>query len=121
MMASLMGTALREGFDSVNGYWRVVRNGALSRRREGFMTDVRRSLQVASMLLVFVAASVAGGATVKVENTGTDSASCGATPPCRSIAQAIANAASGDTVLVGPGMYGPDLDADGVGSEPGDD
>lgn len=58
-----------------------------------------------------------------VANNGIDSVTCGdAGAPCRSISQAIENAAPGDTVLVSPGQYG-DLDGDGalgsVGEEHG--
>jgi parallel beta-helix repeat protein len=46
------------------------------------------------------------GAVVVVQQTGTDSASCGApSAPCKTITQAIANAHPGDTVLVGQGTY----------------
>ena len=55
-------------------------------------------------------------------NNGVDSASCGtSTNPCRSITQAIANAADGDRIVVGPGTYG-DLNNDGVlGNSPGEE
>jgi len=62
--------------------------------------------------------TTATSATLQVANTGTDSPACGATP-CRSIGQAIAHAASGDTILVGPALYNSELDRDGVRSEPG--
>lgn len=56
----------------------------------------------------------AEAATLQVANNGVDSAVCGpAASPCRSISKAIANAAPGDTILVGAGAYG-DLDADGT-------
>jgi len=46
--------------------------------------------------------------------TGTDSGGCGTKiDPCRSISQAINNGAAGDSISVGPGLYG-DLDNDGV-------
>ena len=35
--------------------------------------------------------------------------------------QAVANAVSGDTILVGPGIYSTDLDRDGVPDEPGEE
>ena len=63
--------------------------------------------------------TTATSASLQVANTGTDSPACGAATPCRSIGPAIANAASGDTILVGPGLYSSDLDRDGVRSEPG--
>ena len=45
--------------------------------------------------------------TLHVENAGSDSGSCGGSvAPCRSISQAIANANSGDEIVVGPGIYG---------------
>ena len=42
------------------------------------------------------------------------------TAPCRSISRGIANAADGDTIVVGPGRYG-DLDRDGTLSEPNEE
>jgi hypothetical protein len=54
------------------------------------------------------------GGTLFVANTGSDSAACGTSEsPCRSISQAIANAAIGSEIVVGPGTYG-DIDGDGV-------
>jgi parallel beta-helix repeat protein len=51
---------------------------------------------------------------MQVAVNGTDDASCGARPSaCRSIGQAILNAAGGDTIVVGPGFYG-DLNRDGA-------
>lgn len=48
-----------------------------------------------------------------VENHGVDSPTCGdKKAPCRSISQAIDNAAPNDGIVVGPGRYG-DLDGDG--------
>jgi hypothetical protein len=58
-------------------------------------------------------------ASLVVANNGTDSSSCGSTAsPCRSISQAIENAASGDSIWVGPGLYG-DLNGDGNFDAPG--
>jgi hypothetical protein len=58
---------------------------------------------------------------LNVANNGVDSPTCGARKdPCRSISQAITNAANGDTIRVGPGQYG-DLNGDGVFSEPGEE
>lgn len=58
-------------------------------------------------------------ADLAVTNYGIDSASCGSTAsPCRSISQAIENAASGDTIWVGAGRYG-DLSGDGNFDAPG--
>lgn len=49
-----------------------------------------------------------------VRSTGGDSPTCGTLgSPCRSITRAIANAAAGDSILVGPGLYG-DVDGDGT-------
>ena len=56
-----------------------------------------------------------------VANNGLDSAQCGAySTPCRSIGRAIERAASGDTILVGPGRYG-DLNSNGDFNDPGDE
>lgn len=61
------------------------------------------------------------GRTFVVANNGTDSASCGSwNRPCRSISQAVANAADGDTIYVQPGLYG-DLNNDGTFDDPGDE
>jgi hypothetical protein len=47
------------------------------------------------------------GATWRVGNNGVDSPNCGSRRrPCRTITQGIENAAPGDLVLVGPGLYG---------------
>src|SRR5688572_9374211 len=62
----------------------------------------------------------ADAATLRVENVGIDSATCGITPSCRSISQAIANAVAGDTITVGPGRYG-DLNGNGYFDDPGDE
>lgn len=56
-----------------------------------------------------------------VRNTGRDSAHCGdAQNACRSISQAIENASSEDTILVGPGRYG-DLNGDNDFNDPGEE
>jgi nitrous oxidase accessory protein NosD len=56
-----------------------------------------------------------------VANNGVDSAACGTlTAPCRSITKAIAGAAAGDTIVVGPGRYG-DIDEDRQSTTPGDE
>jgi parallel beta-helix repeat protein len=66
-----------------------------------------------------VAAAWAG--TLHVANYGADSPGCGAkTDPCRTLTQAISNAGSGDTVLVGPGRYG-DVNGDGSFDAPDDE
>jgi hypothetical protein len=76
------------------------------------------------MSLLLAVAGIAGyapvaSASLTVSNYGTDSSSCGSTTsPCRSISQAIENAASGDTIWVGAGHYG-DLNGDGNFDAPG--
>ena len=63
----------------------------------------------------------ASAATWWTSNLGSDSGSCGTSAaPCRSISQAIANAADGDTIWVGPGHYG-DVNGDGNFTGPGDE
>jgi len=65
--------------------------------------------------------STAGAATLKVASNGIDTGSCGTSAaPCRSISKAIANAAAGDTIEVGPGRYG-DIDGDAAFTTPGDE
>src|SRR5262245_30462958 len=60
-------------------------------------------------------------ATLHIANNGVDSDTCGAgSAPCRSISQAIVNAAAGDTIVVGPGRYG-DLNGDGSVGGPGEE
>ena len=59
---------------------------------------------VAALFLACVPA--ASAAMLYVANNGVDSGSCGPkTKPCRSITQAIHNAAAGDHIIVGPGRY----------------
>jgi hypothetical protein len=63
----------------------------------------------------------ARSATLLVANNGVDSSICGVPGnPCRSISQAISNAAPGDTISVGPGRYG-DVNNDGDFSDAGDE
>ena len=63
----------------------------------------------------------AWAAMLVVAANGSDGDACGdATSPCRSINRAIANAAAGDTIEVGPGRYG-DLNRDGDFDDPGDE
>lgn len=70
--------------------------------------------------LLFPAASVQAK-TLYTANLGVDSGTCGGkTTPCRSITQSITNAAVGDKILVGPGVYG-DIDNDGLYTTPGDE
>lgn len=55
-------------------------------------------------LLVFAAPSAA--ATLTVSTTGTDSAACGPVGgPCASLAQAVTNASSGDSIIIGAGTF----------------
>jgi hypothetical protein len=77
---------------------------------------------LACVLMLAGLHSVAASAgTLFVANNGVDSANCGAqTKPCRSITQALTNAASGSTILVAPGRYG-DIDGDGRFESPGDE
>jgi hypothetical protein len=66
------------------------------------------------ILTLSILPAIADAATRHVEVTGVDGPSCGSNAsPCRSIGQGIANAAAGDSVVVGPGVYG-DLNGDGV-------
>jgi hypothetical protein len=76
------------------------------------------SMRSFALLLLTLTASAAGAATRYAANDGTDTATCGAkATPCRSISRAIAHASPGDTVLVGPGLYG-NLDGDeGLGED----
>lgn len=84
--------------------------------------NARTATQTAVALLGFLLmAPPAIAATLHVANHGVDSGSCGSTSPCRSITQAITNAAAGDTVLVGPGLYSNDVDLDTTSGEPGEE
>ncbi len=68
-----------------------------------------------------VCAAAAEAATLNAANNGVDSATCGPVlSPCRSIGKAIANAGAGDTIIVGPGIYG-DLDGDGTFTSAGEE
>ncbi len=62
-----------------------------------------------AMILLFMAVSSAQaqGNTIRVDvSNGSDSSTCGtAAAPCRSIQQAVTNAASGDLILVAQGEY----------------
>jgi hypothetical protein len=73
-----------------------------------------------AVVLILGAATPAAAATLKVAVYGSDSASCGWESPCRTISQAMENAASGDTILVGPGHYG-DVSGNGEFTGPGDE
>src|SRR6516162_4268083 len=68
--------------------------------------------------VVLSLASLAHGGTLYVANNGLDGPACGPkTTPCRSITHGISNAAAGDTIIVGPGLYG-DLNDDGTPATP---
>jgi hypothetical protein len=87
------------------------------------MAHERRRLTIIAVALAALLLATPTQAAVKwVENYGVDSGSCGATfsSPCRSISRALANAAAGDVILVGPGRYG-DIDYDGAFTTPGDE
>lgn len=74
-----------------------------------------------AIVCVAVFSVAARAATLQVSNLGTDSGTCGSsTSPCRTISQAITNAAPGDTILVGPGLYG-DVNNDGDLGDPGEE
>ena len=78
---------------------------------------------VCVVVLFFTVATRADAATRYVADTGADGPSCGLalTSACRSITQAIALAAAGDTIIVGPGRYG-DRNRNGVlGDIPGEE
>jgi len=73
------------------------------------------------LLLLVVTTSPVSAATFQVANNGLDAPGCGTkAAPCRSITRALAAAATGDTIVVGPGRYG-DLDRDGTLGEPGEE
>lgn len=78
---------------------------------------------LAALLLGLSSAPSAHAANKYVANNGIDSSICGgsSSTACRSISQAIANAANGDVIIVGPGRYG-DLDDDSnYGTSPGEE
>ncbi len=79
------------------------------------------TLGCAIAIATAVLGMTATAATHWVAVNGLDNAACGSQQsPCRSISQAIANAASGDTINVGPGHYG-DVNGDGNFTGPGDE
>jgi hypothetical protein len=84
------------------------------------MNRTRQSLLI-MLGLVLAAPAIAPAVplTMRVTTTGVDGPTCGTATPCRTIARAIANAATGDTIQVGPGLYG-DLDGDGI-ADPGEE
>ena len=76
---------------------------------------------VIAAVLSSTAPSEADAKTLVVAVTGSDSGGCGGkATPCRSISQAVTNAAAGDKIVVGAGRYG-DVDGDGVLGEPGEE
>jgi hypothetical protein len=78
-----------------------------------------RMIVLVAMLFI---AKVSAGATWWVANNGTDSSTCGAssTTPCRTLSQGIQNATDGDTINVGPGLYG-NVSGTGNFTGPGDE
>jgi hypothetical protein len=86
--------------------------------------SIRSSVSCTSLLLAVALALVPdayGATTVYVANNGVDSNVCGTiATPCRSITQAIANAAPGNTIVVGPGAYG-DLNGNGLLGDTGEE
>ena len=89
---------------------------------------VRSLPALVGMVLLCMVAAPADAATLFVANNGLDAYvinevvhACGARArPCRSITRAILNAAPGDTISVGPGLYG-DLSGNGILGEPGEE
>jgi hypothetical protein len=76
---------------------------------------------IVASLMLFACGSAVANVSLWVSNHGTDSGSCGLpSSPCRSISQAIANAATGDTIWVGAGHYGNLSGQPGFGG-PGDE
>lgn len=74
-----------------------------------------------ALLTLGALAAAAGAKTLSVENNGVDGPNCGGKlGACRSISRAIGNAAAGDRILVGPGVYG-DIDGDNAFTSPGDE
>lgn len=71
-------------------------------------------LKLIALLTLFVTTThSAAASTIFVANNGFNNGACGVkNAPCRSISYAIAKAADGDKIIVGPGRYG-DLNNDG--------
>src|SRR5690349_12628890 len=73
------------------------------------------------LLLTFSLKVTAAAPLVYVANNGVDASSCGTQDhPCRSITKAMANAAAGSIITVGPGIYG-DINGDGKFDAPGEE
>lgn len=84
-------------------------------------TSGRKVTAALAAVIIWAATGEVEAKTLAVAVHGTDDATCGGkATPCRSIARAIANAAAGDSIVVGPGRYG-DLDGDGVLGEAGEE
>ncbi len=62
-------------------------------------------LCVCLLTLVQASAGLAAGQTLYVRTSGSDSSACTSTAPCRTIAHAVAVAASGDSIDVGTGTF----------------
>src|SRR5262245_3880387 len=120
--------AARYPRSSADGWKRRFGSGHPGRKTNhaaGRMIDMYRTRQSLLVMLGLVLAApalaTAAPLALRVANTGVDGPTCGsAASPCRSITRAIANAATGDTIQVGPGVYGRDLDRDGI-DEPGEE
>lgn len=82
--------------------------------------SIRPTLRL--VFLIMLLPRVGDAATVRVAVNGVDGQQCGIgkAGPCRTLTQAIDNAAVGDTIEVGPGRYG-DVDGDGQFTSPGDE
>ncbi len=82
------------------------------------------ALAVGTAVMLSAALPARAATTWYVSNDGNDAfvPTCGAkTSPCRSISKAIGLASAGDTIIVGPGIYG-DLDGSGTfGDFPGEE
>jgi nitrous oxidase accessory protein NosD len=64
----------------------------------------RLAAGITTFVLMTAAPALAGS--VSVSSNGVDSGTCGASSdPCATIGQAVTNAAQGDTIAVGPGVY----------------
>jgi hypothetical protein len=89
----------------------------------GEMTGGHLQNRVVGVALVLLIAAPVQAAKWYVANNGVDGTGCGTTKgtPCRSVSKAISVAASGDIIIVGPGVYG-DLDHSGTfGDFPGEE
>ncbi len=81
------------------------------------------AVAVGMLVVTLAPAAHAAPARWLVANNGVDNFGCGApvTNPCRSVSMAISNAAAGDVIIVGPGVYG-DLNGDGtLADSPGEE